>query len=279
MDENRQDTANHNVSTTEDVEWVVRKKSKLVIPQHKNRSKGWTGFTGKTLWDWLQLLIVPIVLAGGGYLFGTWQHNVDQQQALDQQQATILQTYLDNVQDLLLNHNLLKSSPINTHNPYYDVAVLARARTLEALQGLDPERKGRLLVFLHDANLITFPKTDNDVPIISLYGADLSSANLNHTFLYSTSFLHANLSGANLSDTLLYYSSLRDANLSYTNLQHADLNPADLSGANLFHANLSGADLSNTVLDVINLTQEQLDQVRSCKGALLPRGLTCHRNQ
>src|SRR2546421_11998745 len=84
----------------------------------------WTGFSGKTLWDWLQLLIVPIVLAGGGYLFGTWQHNVDQQQALDQQQSTTLQTYIDNIQDLLLNHNLLKSKPID------DVAILARARTL-----------------------------------------------------------------------------------------------------------------------------------------------------
>src|SRR5712692_2366904 len=34
----------------------------------------WTGFngnnkSGKTLWDWLQLLIIPAVLAIGGYLF------------------------------------------------------------------------------------------------------------------------------------------------------------------------------------------------------------------
>src|SRR5437763_12226340 len=111
MDENHKDTANNNLATTEDVEWVVSKKSKLLVPKSKNRSKDWTGFSRKTLWDWLQLLIVPIVLAGGGYLFGTWQHNVDQQQALDQQQATILQTYIDNIQDLLLNHKLLESNP------------------------------------------------------------------------------------------------------------------------------------------------------------------------
>jgi ABC-type dipeptide/oligopeptide/nickel transport system permease component len=36
----------------------------------------WTGlspkahsFQGKTLWDWLQILIIPAVLAVGGYLF------------------------------------------------------------------------------------------------------------------------------------------------------------------------------------------------------------------
>jgi hypothetical protein len=34
----------------------------------------WTGFngntkSGKTLWDWMQLLFIPVVLAIGGYLF------------------------------------------------------------------------------------------------------------------------------------------------------------------------------------------------------------------
>src|SRR5215210_5632192 len=29
----------------------------------------WTGLPKRTLWDWLDLLIVPVVLAIGGYLF------------------------------------------------------------------------------------------------------------------------------------------------------------------------------------------------------------------
>jgi hypothetical protein len=29
---------------------------------------GWTGFAGKTLWDWMKLLIVPLILALGGLL-------------------------------------------------------------------------------------------------------------------------------------------------------------------------------------------------------------------
>ena len=50
---------------------------------------------GKTFWDWLQLLIIPIVLVGATIGFGLWQahltdlqHQQDQQRALDQQQAT-----------------------------------------------------------------------------------------------------------------------------------------------------------------------------------------------
>ena len=206
-----------------------------------------TGFEGKTLWDWLQLvgvLAIPLVVAGATLLFGiqqanlanqqhendqkiaNQQHEADKQQALDQQQAAILQTYIDNIQDLLLNHNLLKSEQYN------GVAILARARTLTALQGLDPERKGRLLIFLHEAQLIGV--TDNNGikhdPIINLNGANLSGANLSR----------ANLTGANL------------------------------IAANLRNANLNGAQ---------DLTQQQLDQVYSCKGAILPTGLICYHNQ
>ena len=100
-----------------------------------------TGFEDKTLWDWLQLmgiLAIPLVVAGATLLFGiqqsnlanqqhendqkianqqhendqkiaNQQHEADKQSALDQQQAAILQTYIDNIQDLLLHDNLRKS--------------------------------------------------------------------------------------------------------------------------------------------------------------------------
>jgi hypothetical protein len=50
----------------------------------------WTGFTAsigpavqnyqptKTLWDWMQLLIIPAVLAGGGFLFNAAMSRNDQ---------------------------------------------------------------------------------------------------------------------------------------------------------------------------------------------------------
>jgi hypothetical protein len=129
------------------------KKTQQVLARLQRNKK--RGFEGKTLWDWLQLLGVPIFLAFATIGFGfvqfqiadqqhvqdqklaQQQHNADQNNALDQQRATTLQTYIDNIQDLLLNHNLLGSKPTS------DVAILARARTLTALQGLDPDRKGR----------------------------------------------------------------------------------------------------------------------------------------
>ena len=237
----------------------------------------------KTFWYWLQLLIIPFVLAAGAIFFSFKQNNdslnlnktqytqslniaatryvEDKKSALDQQQATTLQKYIDNIQDLLLNHNLLKSTPTD------DVAILARARTLTALQGLDPERKGLLVKFLYEANLIEYympemPKSHD--AIIYLNDADLRGAILSDAILIAIRFTEANLSGAILSGA---------------NLSGADLRGAILSGANLSGADLSGADLRGTDLSKTNgLTQQQLDTVQSCYNAKLPGGLTCHRH-
>jgi len=46
----------------------------------------WTGFngnnkSGKTLWDWLQLLIIPIILVVGGFLLNQIQNSREQRVA------------------------------------------------------------------------------------------------------------------------------------------------------------------------------------------------------
>jgi len=83
----------------------------------------WTGFLNKALWDWLQLLIIPVVLATGGFWFNQIQKSreqrtTEQQAALereltrDNQQETLLQAYIDKMSELLLN-----VSKLNLWNP------------------------------------------------------------------------------------------------------------------------------------------------------------------
>jgi hypothetical protein len=263
----------------------------------------------KTVWDILQLLIIPITLALVGFWFtgqqnmislqaSASQHQSDHNLAVDQQRATILQTYIDNIQDLLLNHNLLKSSSFNPGNPYYDVALLAQARTLTAIQGLDSGRKGILLIFIYEARLIGFidiaaPANGNipSDPTFNLFNADLrgvdlsgsilASIYLNRTNLSGANFTDADLTGASLGGANLSGATLRDTNLSGVDLINVNLNRANLSGAYLYKADLSdarlfGANLSGAILDSATITQQQLDQAASCKKAQLPQGLTCH---
>ena len=284
MDENHQDKTESKLIAMEGVRWEVNRQSKLWVPKHKRR----TGFEEKTRWDRLNLfgtLAIPIVVALATIAFGFiqfnlasqqheldqkiafQQHQADQLSALDQQQASILQTYIDNIQDLLLNHNLLKSRPT------YDVAIIATARTLTALQGLDPIRRGVLLNFIYEAQLIGFEDINNN----NLHGPiiDLTNAALIYAYLKS-----ANLNGANLANAYLNGAKINGADLINVDLEGADLNNTKLNGANFTNANLTNVDLEGAdLINAMNLTQQQLDQVSSCKGAILPTGLTCHNNQ
>jgi len=136
-----------------------------------------TGFKGKTLWDWLQLLIIPVVLALGGYLFtftisrnerkAADRHNQNERDiASDNQREAALQEYIDKMSELLLEKKLRESQPED------EVRTIARVRTLTVLLRLDGERKRSVLQFLHESGLI------EEKNIIDLNGADLSHANL-----------------------------------------------------------------------------------------------------
>jgi uncharacterized protein YjbI with pentapeptide repeats len=204
----------------------------------------------RTLWDWLQLLIVPLMLAVGGFWLNQIQKSRDvrateqrdkteREIAADNQREAALQAYLDNMSELLLEKKLRDSAEED------EIRKIARVRTLTVLRRLDPIRKASVIQFLHESGLI-----NKDKRIINLSGAGLSGADL---------------SGAILSEAIL----------SSANLWRADLWRADLSSANLWGANLSGADLWGANLSdaAIGVTFEELEkQVMSLKGATMPDG-------
>jgi hypothetical protein len=209
---------------------------------------------GKTLWAWLELLIIPVVLAGGAMWFSRAEreaeHKIAEERsksereiADDRLREAALQAYLDRMTDLLLEKEL------HTSKEEDEVRAVARARTLTTLRQLDGTRKGTLLRFLYEADLINrdnavirFEAADlsgADLNGASLSGADLSGANLFKAFLNG-----ANLGGANLFKAFLHRAGLNGVNLSGADLGGADLHGAKLRGANLTGANLSGTDLS-----------------------------------
>jgi hypothetical protein len=74
----------------------------------------------KTLWDWMQMLIVPVVLAIGGFWFSNQQRAAEQQQAeqriqtdreiaADNQREAALQAYIDSMSEHLLRDGLRTS--------------------------------------------------------------------------------------------------------------------------------------------------------------------------
>ncbi|HEU0002636.1 MAG TPA: hypothetical protein VFQ36_17140 [Ktedonobacteraceae bacterium] len=114
----------------------------------------WTGLNQKTLWDWLQLLIIPAVLTVGGYLFNFTTTRTEQESTrqrdqterdltLDNQREAALQTYIDKISELLLLEKNLRES-----QPDDEVRTIARVRTLTTLPRLDNKRKASVLQFL-----------------------------------------------------------------------------------------------------------------------------------
>jgi len=114
---------------------------------------------GKTLWDWLQLLIIPVVLAIAGYLFNlTVSRNEQKSTQLrdktereissDNQREAALQQYIDKMSELLLDKKLRESQLED------EVRKIARVRTLTVLPRLDANRKRSILQFLYESDLI-----------------------------------------------------------------------------------------------------------------------------
>jgi uncharacterized protein YjbI with pentapeptide repeats len=248
---------------------------------------------GKTLWDWLELLVVPIVLALVAVWFSAQERKddreaaeqraqIDREIATDRLQDAALQTYYDKMTELLLKEDL-RDAPAGA-----EVISIALSRTRATLRSLDNVRKGLLVEFLHEARLIEKQNT-----IIQLNGADLMGADLMGANLTGANLAGANLNGANLCATRLARSKLSTADLSGADLSQADLSSALLSSALLIGANLTGAHLPKANLASVDLrdadlrgarleeatlkgalsTQdEQLAKVKSLRGTTMPDG-------
>jgi uncharacterized protein YjbI with pentapeptide repeats len=272
----------------------------------------WTGFTVSTgldgqiiqspkmLWDWLQLLVVPGVLAIAAFQFNlaanknkdrVAQKRAEMKQAiaLDKQREELLQDYLDRMSELLLK-NRLRSADSNA-----EVRYIARARTLTVLYRLDADRKGSLIRFLYESGLIRKEDMGNfldlseaDLSNVNLSGVtladvNLSKANLAGAVLVNANLAEANLSGSNLvgadfsganlmkaelyqakmTDIRLNRANLREANLTKVDLRSADLSRANVTRTRFLEANLIDADFSYTTgLDEALYTEEQMEQAR-----------------
>lgn len=258
-------------------------------------SPAWTGLgaypsnvaRAKTLWDWMQLLLVPLILALAVWWMSKSEKDTEREISEDRQRQALLEAYIDSMTSLLLKENL-RISPEAA-----EVRSVARVRTLSVLRQLDGKRKGLVVRFLHESGLINTANTVITMQDADLSGADLSGAdshgNRGRTFMQALSLSEVNLRGANLSNAKLVEAKLTNSSLALADLSNANLTraylmladlrlatmrEANLSGANFFKADLSGAILTDANLSGASfleanlestegLTQIQLDSAHS----------------
>ena len=240
------------------------------LPEREvKKPRGGEVVPAKTAWDWLQLLVIPIVLTIGGLAFSNVQSQqeqtrredqaeVDRSIALDARRDSILESYVSDMGALLLDRNIEDE----------DAALVARTRTLTALRSLDGARKGLVLQFLYDARLIGYRSEDDvgvvtyqDQAVVSLAGADLRDADLRFTdlagavltdvdltraILTGSRLERSNLEGSRISAACLNGALLTDANVAKSNFSLADLRGANVDGTHGTVVSFFGADLSGT---------------------------------
>ena len=175
------------------------------------------------LWEWVGVLIIPVVLAAGAALLTNAQAQREVAAAHLRAQDEALQQYLDQVSNLLVEPGK-EGKPTDSNL----VSRLLQARTLALLLKLDSDRKRQPLKLIAQLELI-----NKDNPLLSLKNAGLDEADLHEV-------------------------TLLNVNLREADLRLADLTGAHLGGSDLTSADLRGADLTRAVLTNASLARANL---------------------
>ncbi len=221
----------------------------------------------KTVWDWAELLLVPLVLALGGYWFQ--QRREREARILEERQRqeshkleaermndAVTQAYLDQMTQLLLHEGL------RTSENEAEVRSVARARTLTALRVLDASRKATIVQFLYEAGLITASKWPVDAfGFIIAHSSCEPASSRSEEGAYVEALQRAGIAGETMKlrskkprEKVGIVVDLSGADLTGVNLAGCDLDGISLSGTNLSGANFAGANLTGASLIRANLT-------------------------
>lgn len=101
----------------------------------------WTGFEQKTLWDWIEIALIPITLALGAIWFEIRERRVESER-IEERRKLDLKIARENRQEVELDNfievmtELLLEKKLKT-DPRDEVKDLARIRTLATLRRLD----------------------------------------------------------------------------------------------------------------------------------------------
>jgi uncharacterized protein YjbI with pentapeptide repeats len=223
----------------------------------------------KHFWNRIVILLLIISIVAGFLGTNIQEHQdslqISQQEqatqlqiADEQEQETLLQNYMKNITDFMIQDQLLKK-----HAAADPAKIAADAMTRATLSHLNSTRRAQLMTFLYQTKLLS-----NDSVSLNMQDVDISHSQMAAINLEDTDLLGANMSGSDMHGAALNDALLIFTNLSHTNLAQANLHACDMHNTNITGANLAGANLR----DVVGLTDAQINSAQSLKGATMPDG-------
>ncbi|CAF1556455.1 unnamed protein product, partial [Didymodactylos carnosus] len=187
----------------------------------------------------------------------------------EQQRDTILSNYVRDISQLYLDLD----DDENANSKFQ--SKVAHTMTSATLRQLDPRRRGYLIRYLRELDLlasinltgvdltkIVFPRSDvsdiyNNYQSIDLSRSILSNATLKQIDLKNSDFAYAVLNDASFA-----LSNCINVNFTYAQLQWTDFSGADVTNATFSYSNLHFS----------NIRYDQLSKARTLRGAILPDG-------
>lgn len=245
-----------------------------ILPEPPN----WTGFgervkhpniePAKTFFDWLKLIIIPLSLGLLGWSYKEAEKSKAQKIEEERSRNETLNSFFNVITDLIKNHNL-------SNNPSVQTRAMAKTRINMALSQLDGGRKGQVLQFLYESDLIDIP------PKIRILGANFNDSILDQIVLGGSEirgafFKNASIKNSNLNGIILNSSNLENADFSGSQVENADfgytiLKKCKLKNMDLTSVNFEGADLTNADLKGSTIKQSQLNSIFIKKGIRLSK--------
>jgi hypothetical protein len=235
-------------------------------------------FPGKTLWDYLDVFLVPVLIFGFGFVLDRSSKIREESRMVQAESARVqdgkdaaLQSYYDRISLILLDDRL--SDLMSSKEPIGDASAnsfarpardVIRARTLAILRSFsgekDRERRNLVFRFLLESEIL-------DRLRVSLRSANLSGVYFGRVCLTGVDFSHcdlsnADMSGAHFEEAFLVGASLRNAILPA--VLHGDLRRVDFGGANFSGVDLIGSDLCGANMQDITWDNETLWPDQDC---------------
>jgi uncharacterized protein YjbI with pentapeptide repeats len=212
----------------------------------------WSGFQKKSFWDWLQLLIVPLMLALGAFYLNSAADFRDYQIAQERKQQEILTDYFSKMQGLIVETKKSKETPGSKESNSEERLLLefrptAQALTLSVLEQLDGKRKGKVITYLAESQLITADNNEpSPQPEIELDGANLKGMVLNDV------------------DQVV-----KNGNKLRVIIKKSDMTDSRFERIGLFaNSDLTGSNFSNSILTSVDFTNANMPQAKFIKGKI-----------
>lgn len=208
-----------------------------------------TGFENKTLWDWMDLLLVPAALGIAIWWLNRSEKASEQKAVTGRLQENALQSYFDAVTKLLLEYDATTNTESQERRLTSNRKALLRTRTLSTLRAVGCARKSQILLFLYESGLAT----NNSQPRKRSLEVDLSYADFRGVEIGNASIDNIALNLVDLRDSVLQRTKMENASLVQADLRWADFSKTDLSLADLRNVNAANVTLIGTVLSDANL--------------------------